>query len=91
MSGVAAQAVEGRRSPASYGVVEEAHWARQLPSPELARAIRRNAGVSRQRFADELAVHVVTVARWERGTRRPRGALRAAYARLLAELEEVGR
>lgn len=61
---------------------------RALPAAPLAREIRRAAGVSRQRLADELGVHVVTLARWERGTRRPRGATRLAYARLLAALSE---
>jgi DNA-binding transcriptional regulator YiaG len=68
---------------------EEVRLARQLPPPLLAREIRRAAGVSRQRLADELGAHVVTVARWERGTRSPRAGVRVRYAAILAELREV--
>lgn len=67
-------------------LLEEVRTARSLPAPALAREIRRAAGVSRQRLADELHVHVVTVARWERGTRAPQGKLRLAYAAVLASL-----
>jgi DNA-binding transcriptional regulator YiaG len=70
-------------------LLEEARAVRSLPSPLLAREIRRAAGISRQRMADEIGVHVVTVARWERGTRKPRGATRSAYARVLADLRQV--
>lgn len=67
-------------------LLDEVRTTRHLPKPALAREIRRAAGVSRDRLADELEVHPVTVARWERGTRSPRGATRLAYARLLVEL-----
>lgn len=69
-------------------LLTEVRRARSLPTPQLARAIREAAGVSQQRLADELAVHVTTVKRWERGARRPRGKLRLAYAGLLEQLEE---
>jgi DNA-binding transcriptional regulator YiaG len=68
-------------------LVEEARQARRLPTPELARAIRRNADVSQERMANELGVHRVTVARWEAGQRRPRGQLLQAYAALLDALQ----
>lgn len=67
-------------------LLEELRVSRSLPAPPLAREIRRAANVSRDRLAEELNVHPVTVARWERGTRVPRGELRIAYARLLAAL-----
>ena len=70
-------------------LVEQVRTARALPSPEMARAIRKAAHTSQVRLAEELGVHRMTVARWEAGTRRPRGALRAAYASLLAELAQV--
>jgi DNA-binding transcriptional regulator YiaG len=70
-------------------LVAEATLGLRLPPPGLAREIRRAAGVSRQRLADELGVHVITVARWERGTRTPRGRLRVAYSRVLAELAQL--
>lgn len=71
------------------GLLQDARIAARLPTPALAREIRRAAGVSRQQLADELSVHTVTVARWERGTRTPRGQLRVAYARLLAQLRAL--
>ncbi len=70
------------------GLLADVRTVRALPAPPLAREIRRAAGVSRQRMADELGVHVVTLARWERGTRHPRGATQLAYAHLLAALSE---
>lgn len=70
-------------------LADEVRLVRALPAPALAREIRRAAGVSRQRLADELDVHVITVARWERGTRSPRGRLRTEYARVIHELQEL--
>ena len=61
--------------------------ARRLPSPALAKVIRESAGISQARLAEALGVHRVTVARWEAGTRVPRGELRRAYMDLLLELQ----
>lgn len=69
--------------------IDEVRAARRLPPPAMARAIRVAAGVTQQRVADELDVHVVTVARWENGSRHPRGDVRARYAELLDSLREV--
>ena len=72
-------------------LLQEAQRLRRMPTPQKARAIRVTAGVSQQRLADELGVHWTTVARWERGTRRPRGPLRLRYSELLMALAfEVG-
>ena len=72
-------------------LIADSRRSRFLPSPELNTATRREAKVSRARMAEELGVHPVTIARWERGTRTPRGRLRLAYAELLEELRrEVG-
>jgi DNA-binding transcriptional regulator YiaG len=68
-------------------LTEEVLRSRRLPPPTIARAIRREAGVSQQRLASELGVHRVTVARWEIGMRVPRGALRLHYADVLDELQ----
>lgn len=68
-------------------LMDEVRAARRLPVPDMARAIRRAAGVEQSRMADELGVHRVTIARWEAGTRSPRGSLRARYADLLAALQ----
>lgn len=70
-------------------LIREARDLRRLPKPELARAIRRAAGVSQVAVASELRVHPVTVARWEAGKRRPQGSTAAAYVRLLDELRAV--
>lgn len=59
----------------------------RLPEPEDARAIRLRAGVAQTRLAQELGVDRVTVARWERGTRHPRGRLLEKYVELLEMLE----
>jgi len=67
-------------------LIAEVRALRQLPPPQLAREIRRAAGVSRDRLADELGVHVITLARWERGMSRPQRRYRHRYAELLAAL-----
>ena len=61
----------------------------RLPPPAIARAIREATCVTQDRMADELGVHRVTLARWEAGTRAPRGQLRARYATLLAQLQQA--
>jgi len=64
---------------------------RRVPPPAVARAVRTAAGVPQDAVADELGVHRVTVARWELGTRRPRGELAQRYADVLECLrKEIG-
>ncbi|MGP4024386.1 helix-turn-helix transcriptional regulator [Actinomadura sp. 3N407] len=70
-------------------LVDELRARVPLPTPAEARRIREAAEVTQERMAEELGVHRVTVARWEDGTRRPRGKTRDAYATLLAELRKV--
>jgi DNA-binding transcriptional regulator YiaG len=70
-------------------LLEDARLAVSLPGPDARMAIRRRARVSRERVAAELGVQPLAVARWERGTRSPRGGLRVRYARLLELLDEV--
>jgi len=70
-------------------LLEEARLAVSLPPPAARKAIRQRAYVSRERMADELNCHIISVARWERGTRNPHGELRLRYARLLQQLDEV--
>lgn len=60
---------------------------RRPPPPAVAREIRRAAGVTQAELAAIVGVTRVTVARWERGTRRPHGPKAAAYAVALRELE----
>jgi DNA-binding transcriptional regulator YiaG len=76
--------------PANQGtLVDEVLRARTLPKPAMAKMIRVAAGVSQRRLGAELGVHRITVARWEDGTRTPRGSVRAAYADLLNQLREL--
>lgn len=70
-------------------LTEEIRAARSLPSPEHARAIRRAAGVTQARMAEELGVTRATINRWESGMRRPRGKHVTAYAAVLAEIQAV--
>jgi DNA-binding transcriptional regulator YiaG len=70
-------------------LLEEARLAVSLPPPAARMAIRRRARISRERMAEELNCHVVSVARWERGTRDPHGDLRQRYSRLLELLDQV--
>jgi DNA-binding transcriptional regulator YiaG len=62
---------------------------RTTPPPALWGPIRRAAGATQGDVAGELHVHRVTVARWEAGTRSPRGDLLERYLRLLTELGGV--
>jgi transcriptional regulator with XRE-family HTH domain len=70
-------------------LLSEVRNALRLPPPPVARAIREAAHVTQERLAEELGVHRVSLARWEAGTRAPRGKLRARYAQLLRELERA--
>jgi transcriptional regulator with XRE-family HTH domain len=72
-------------------LLDEVRESLALPSPGVAREIREAAGVSQARLAAELGVHELTVHRWERGARTPRGELRRSYARLLADLDQLAR
>ncbi|MDQ3326232.1 MAG: helix-turn-helix domain-containing protein [Actinomycetota bacterium] len=70
-------------------LLDEVARRRRVPAPAVARAIRVEAGVSQQRLADEVGVHRMTVARWEAGERRPRGAMAARWAEVLDSLREA--
>jgi len=67
-------------------LIEEVLANRRLPAPGIARAIRREAGVSQLRLATEIGCTRGTVARWELGIRQPRGEMRRRYTELLEEL-----
>ena len=72
-------------------LLDEVRESLALPGPDVARQIREAANVSQARLASELGVHEITVQRWEAGLHAPHGGLRRAYARLLAELDQVTR
>lgn len=71
-------------SARTINLLDEVRFDRLLPA--LARSIRKANGITQERLARELGVQRVTVARWEAGTRRPRGARAVAYESLLARL-----
>jgi transcriptional regulator with XRE-family HTH domain len=51
--------------------------------------LRRNAGVTQAELARAIGVHPLTISRWERGQRVPRGPNAVAYARTLEELNAL--
>jgi DNA-binding transcriptional regulator YiaG len=60
--------------------------AARLPSPAVRRRLREDAGLSLREVARLLEVDVMTVLRWERGS-RPRRANAVRYRALLDALE----
>lgn len=70
-------------------VVEKALALRSLPAPPERRAIRERARVSQDDIGADIGVTRAAVARWEAGTRRPRGEHLVRYAELLDQLREV--
>jgi transcriptional regulator with XRE-family HTH domain len=70
-------------------LVEQVRIERRMPSPATAKVIRRTAGVSLERMADEIGVDRATLMRWENGENRPRPAHCAKWAALLDELQQV--
>jgi transcriptional regulator with XRE-family HTH domain len=64
---------------------------KELPSPEMCRAIRVTAGSSLRSVAAALGVSPQAVTFWEQGRRRPKDSNLVAYADLLRELQEVGK
>jgi DNA-binding transcriptional regulator YiaG len=61
---------------------------RSLPDPAAAKAIRLAAQLTEREIGTSIGVTAATVCRWERGSRKPRGHQRDAYADLLARLAE---
>jgi DNA-binding transcriptional regulator YiaG len=59
---------------------------RRLAESGAARAIRESAGLSLTEAAEGAGVHRITVHRWERGSRRPRGDAALRYLDLLEQL-----
>ena len=55
-----------------------------------ARLIRETAGLSPAEVAEAIGASPLTVRRWERGDRAPRGDAGLRYARLLRDLRAVG-
>jgi len=59
-------------------------------SPQLIRALRRNAGLALVDVAVALGVAPSTICRWERGERVPRGDLGLKYLALLQQVNGSG-
>lgn len=64
---------------------------RVLATSGAARRIREAAGVSQRELAEVVEVAPSTLARWERGETRPRGASSVRYAEALTTLERAAR
>lgn len=61
----------------------------ELPSPDVRRRLRREAGLSLAEVAQILCVNASTASRWERGVMPPEGASRLVYSALLRALSEA--
>jgi len=70
-------------------LAEEVRARRGRPDPATARDIRLAAGVSQERLAHAVGVTRITIARWEDGSRQPRGRYLDDYLRVLGELKAV--
>ena len=68
-----------------FAAVEIAR-ARDLIRTGRGRSIRERAGISRSELARSLGVDGSAVAKWESGSRAPRGEIARRYARLIDEL-----
>lgn len=68
-------------------LVSEVRMRRRL-SPDVARTIRRRAGVTQARMAQALEIDRTTLARWEAGTIRPPAAQQERWTQLLERLEQ---
>src|SRR5690349_9386366 len=62
---------------------------RELPAPEVRRALRRAAGASQASVAEVVGVTRQSVSLWEAGTRTPRGANLERYLDVLRELKRA--
>jgi DNA-binding transcriptional regulator YiaG len=61
---------------------------RELPSPDVRRALRQVAGASQSDIAEVVGVTRQAVQYWEAGTRTPRGANLERYVAVLQALRE---
>jgi DNA-binding transcriptional regulator YiaG len=62
---------------------------RDLPPPEVRRALRRAAGVPMQDVAAIVGVTRQAVALWESGSREPRNTNLASYSEVLRALRQA--
>lgn len=64
------------------------HIRRELPAPNVCRAIRIASGLTQGEMAEAIGVTRQAVTQWETGARAPRGRLLDAYAEAIATLRE---
>jgi transcriptional regulator with XRE-family HTH domain len=69
-------------------LMEEVRARRRLPEPNMRRAIRKAARVSQKRAGAQIGVTHQAIARYEDGSRTPRGPVLVAYVELLDALRE---
>ena len=67
-------------------IITTSRTRRSLPDPAAAKAIRLAAHLTEKEIGTSVGVTAATVCRWERGTRKPRGRQRDAYAAVLSAL-----
>jgi transcriptional regulator with XRE-family HTH domain len=72
----------------SAAVREHIRARRDLPPPQLRRALRVAAGMSQQDVANVVRCSRAAVGYWESGARMPRGELLARYAEALRTMGE---
>jgi DNA-binding transcriptional regulator YiaG len=63
---------------------------RELPSPQVRRALREGAGVSLTEVAEAVGVSRQAISHWELGQRTPRGEYLDRYLEALRILREAG-
>jgi transcriptional regulator with XRE-family HTH domain len=66
--------------------IERARRVRRLPSPRARRALRIGAGVSQEDIAADVGTDRASIARYELGTRTPRGEVLERYLAVLDRL-----
>lgn len=65
------------------------HFRRELPEPNVCRAIRLASGLTQGELAEAIGVTRQAVTQWESGARSPRGRHLDAYAEAIATLRDV--
>ena len=74
--------------PAVKSLLSQVRAKKTLPPPQVRKAIRMASGASVASVAAACGVYEMTVIRWERGERTPRGAHLERYVDVLRLLQE---
>ena len=62
---------------------------KRLPSPSVARELRKDSGLSQSEMASLAGVTRQSIWAWESGLAEPRGSNRQRYAEVLTELKRL--